>query len=56
VKYNGIYSPWSMASVLGEYRGKQLGTSSEELFVAALTAVIQMAAPLFYVAMVVNAF
>jgi hypothetical protein len=27
-----------------------------ELFVAALTAVIQMAAPLFYVAMVVNAF
>jgi hypothetical protein len=27
-----------------------------ERFVAALTAVIQMAAPLFYVAMVVNAF
>jgi hypothetical protein len=27
-----------------------------ELFFAALTAVIQMAAPLFYVAMVVNAF
>jgi hypothetical protein len=26
-----------------------------ELFVAALTAVIQMAVPLFYVAMVVNA-
>jgi hypothetical protein len=30
--------------------------TSLELFVAALTAVIQMAAPLFYVAMVVNAF
>jgi hypothetical protein len=27
-----------------------------ELFVAALTAVIQMAAPLFYLAMMVNAF
>jgi hypothetical protein len=27
-----------------------------ELFAAALAAVIQMAAPLFYVAMVVNAF
>jgi hypothetical protein len=29
---------------------------SRRMFVAALTAVIQMAAPLFYVAMVVNAF
>jgi hypothetical protein len=36
----------------GVYRTKTL----LELFVAALTAVIQMAAPLFYVAMVVNAF
>jgi hypothetical protein len=34
----------------GVYRTKTL----LKLFVAALTAVIQMAAPLFYVAMVVN--
>jgi hypothetical protein len=37
---------------LPPYRTKTL----LELFVAALTAVIQMAAPLFYVAMVVKAF
>jgi hypothetical protein len=49
---NGEQCCKARAEGWGVYRTK----TSLELFVAALTAVIQMAAPLFYVAMVVNTF